>query len=140
MIPAAELAARQRDMPTTRSNAIGLIEGGAEGDAPERGHEPFRVRFHHRLGTERPRIHAHLADLWIVQAGSATLVTGGTLVGATQSPGDAPGELVGTSIEGGVSRTVASGDTIYVPAGVAHRFVDADLKYLAIHFPTAQPH
>ena len=65
-------------------------------------------------------IHAHFDDLMIVQQGSATLVTGGTVVDAKT---DANGETKGPRIEGGVSRTIQAGDVVIVPAGEPHQLL-----------------
>ena len=67
-------------------------------------------------------IHAHYDDLMIVQQGSATLVTGGSLVDAKTSP---EGESKGSRIEGGLSRTINVGDIIIVPAGQPHQLLVA---------------
>jgi quercetin dioxygenase-like cupin family protein len=56
----------------------------------------------------------------LVTEGSATLVTGGTVVdGHTNSDG----ETHGTSIKDGVSQTVSVGDIIHVPAGTPHQLL-----------------
>lgn len=65
-------------------------------------------------------IHAHFDDLMIVEQGSATIVTGGTIANAKT---DAEGETKGAHIEGGVSREVKPGDIIIVPAGVPHQLI-----------------
>jgi mannose-6-phosphate isomerase-like protein (cupin superfamily) len=65
-------------------------------------------------------IHAHFDDLMVVQQGSATLVTGGTVVDAKT---DANGETKGPRIEGGVSRTIQAGDVVIVPAGEPHQLL-----------------
>jgi mannose-6-phosphate isomerase-like protein (cupin superfamily) len=67
-------------------------------------------------------IHAHYDDLMIVQQGSATLITGGTIVDAKTS---ADGETKGPSIQGGVSRTIHVGDVVIVPAGDPHQLLIA---------------
>lgn len=67
-------------------------------------------------------VHAHFDDLMIVQAGKATLITGGTVVNArTASNGD----VRGSGIDNGISRTVVAGDVIIVPAGVPHQLLVA---------------
>jgi len=67
-------------------------------------------------------IHAHYDDLMIVQQGSATLITGGTVVDAKTG---ADGETHGTSVQGGKSQTIAVGDIVIVPAGVPHQLLVA---------------
>jgi mannose-6-phosphate isomerase-like protein (cupin superfamily) len=65
-------------------------------------------------------LHERFADLFYVLDGRATLVTGGTVVGA-QTIG--PGEIRGTSIEGGVHQELRAGDVAHVPASVPHQML-----------------
>jgi len=65
-------------------------------------------------------LHDEFADLYIVLEGSATLVTGGVLVGGL--PID-DGEYRGITIEGGVSQELQTGDLAHVPAGVPHQIL-----------------
>ena len=65
-------------------------------------------------------IHQHFDDLMIVQQGSATLVTGGTLADPNTGPN---GEIKGTSVQNGTSQTIAVGDIMIVPAGVPHQLL-----------------
>jgi mannose-6-phosphate isomerase-like protein (cupin superfamily) len=65
-------------------------------------------------------LHENFADLFYVLDGRATLVTGGTVVGA-QAIG--PGEIRGASIEGGVRQELRAGDVAHVPAGVPHQML-----------------
>jgi hypothetical protein len=65
-------------------------------------------------------LHENFDDLMIVEEGSATLVTGGSLV--EPKPG-ANGEVRGTSVQGGTSKTIGVGDVVIVPAGVPHQIL-----------------
>ena len=65
-------------------------------------------------------IHAHFDDVMLVTEGSATLVTGGTVVDAHTN---SDGETHGTSIKDGVSQTVSVGDVSHVPAGTPHQLL-----------------
>jgi mannose-6-phosphate isomerase-like protein (cupin superfamily) len=64
--------------------------------------------------------HEHEADIFVVERGSATLLSGGTIV---QRHTEKPGEIRGSSIEGGERRTVSTGDIIQIPAGVPHQLL-----------------
>jgi mannose-6-phosphate isomerase-like protein (cupin superfamily) len=73
-----------------------------------------------RTASGGAEIHAHFDDVMLVTEGSATLVTGGTVVdGHTNSDG----ETRGTRIQDGVSQTVSAGDVIHVPAGTPHQLL-----------------
>ncbi|MGD0347030.1 MAG: hypothetical protein ABSA85_09745 [Terracidiphilus sp.] len=65
-------------------------------------------------------VHERFADLFIVLAGAATLLTGGTVAGARIV---APGETRGVSIEGGTPQKLRSGDVAHVPAGTPHQML-----------------
>lgn len=67
----------------------------------------------------RPAIHPVEAEYATVLDGTGTLVTGGTLVGAKIVR---PGFVDGDRIEGGTARMLHKGDTVLIPAGVAHWF------------------
>jgi mannose-6-phosphate isomerase-like protein (cupin superfamily) len=71
-----------------------------------------------------PMVHAKSVDVWVVMAGSATVITGGTLVNPKQTvQGD---DTVGSAIINGVKQPLKPGDIVFVPTGVPHGF--ADLK------------
>ena len=65
-------------------------------------------------------LHQNVDDLMIVEEGSATLVTGGTL---TDPKTLSEGEIRGSSVKDGVSKTLAVGDVVIVPAGVPHQLL-----------------
>jgi mannose-6-phosphate isomerase-like protein (cupin superfamily) len=72
----------------------------------------------HREGTGSSEVHEHEADLFVIEDGEGTLITGGTLV---NSHVEKPGELRGSSIAGGERIHYAPGDIIHIPAGVPHQ-------------------
>ncbi len=78
------------------------------------------LRLYVRTHTGGAEMHAHFDDLMIVEIGSATLVTGGTL--ADRKNG-ANGESHGSIVEGGVARKISAGDVVIVPAGVPHQLI-----------------
>ena len=65
-------------------------------------------------------VHERFADLFVVLAGAATLVTGGTVAGARIV---APGETRGESIAGGTPQKLRPGDVVHVPAGTPHQML-----------------
>jgi uncharacterized protein GlcG (DUF336 family)/mannose-6-phosphate isomerase-like protein (cupin superfamily) len=64
-------------------------------------------------------VHTKDADLIYVLDGSATFVTGGSVVAGANI---APDEIRGPAINGGDTRTLAKGDVVVVPAGTPHWF------------------
>lgn len=81
----------------------------------------YMVHASHRDKPGSVEIHEQDADIIYVLAGSATLVTGGQIVGAHTS---ASGEIRGTEIKGGETRLLSPGDVIIIPAGTPHWFKD----------------
>lgn len=79
----------------------------------------YKVHASRRDGPGAAEIHLSDTDIFYVVEGSASFVTGGELIDPQRT---APGELRGAAIDGGVARTLAKGDVITIPAGVAHWF------------------
>jgi mannose-6-phosphate isomerase-like protein (cupin superfamily) len=80
------------------------------------------IKLSARTASGGAEIHAHFDDVMVVTEGSATLITGGTVVGGQTG---ADGETHGASIKDGVSQTISVGDVVHVPAGVPHQLVIA---------------
>lgn len=76
-------------------------------------------------------VHKDAADVMYIQGGSATLVTGGTVLEPKETTA---GEIRGTGISGGETRMLAKGDVIIVPRGVPHWFrqVNGTLLYYVV--------
>ena len=71
---------------------------------------------------DAPLVHSKSCDVWVVQAGTATAVTGGTLINPQKRAG--VDDVAGTEIQGGVEQPLTAGDVLYVPPGVPHGFKD----------------
>jgi mannose-6-phosphate isomerase-like protein (cupin superfamily) len=65
-------------------------------------------------------LHENFADVFYVLDGRATLVTGGTVVNARRI---GPGEMRGSSVEGGTRQDLRAGDVAHVPAGLPHQML-----------------
>jgi mannose-6-phosphate isomerase-like protein (cupin superfamily) len=74
----------------------------------------------YRDATGASEVHEHEADFFVVESGEATLVTGGKVVNPKTTK---PGEIRGSSIEGGEKRQVAKGDIVHIPAGTPHQLL-----------------
>jgi mannose-6-phosphate isomerase-like protein (cupin superfamily) len=77
---------------------------------------------HREPGPGMSESHRDWADLYFISSGKATLIVGGSIVGGKET---APGEVRGTSIEGGTRRTLAEGDVVHIPAGTPHHVIVA---------------
>ncbi|MEO5926630.1 MAG: hypothetical protein ABIR70_22635 [Bryobacteraceae bacterium] len=94
---------------------------------------PYQAQMEYRASVGTASVHETEAEMFYVIDGSATLVTGGKLVGETRN-GD---NLTGSAIEGGNSRTIGKGDFIMVPEKTAHWFskIDGVLVLMSLHLP-----
>ena len=72
----------------------------------------------HREGDGEAELHLTQADVMIIQTGSGTLKTGGTVDSPRNS---AANEVRGPSITGGEEKKVGAGDIIHIPAKVPHQ-------------------
>ena len=91
--------------------------------------------------------HDKVSEVYYIMQGTATLVTGGTMVNAKTRPADSPQVRqqdgpgsTGTSIEGGTTREVKDGDVIIIPGGTPHWFskIDGALAYLVVRIDPNQ--
>lgn len=85
------------------------------------GGRNYMVHASRRDGPGMAEVHARDTDIVYVLAGSARLVTGGTVVDGKET---APDEVRGASIANGEVRTISKGDVIVIPNGTPHWFQD----------------
>jgi mannose-6-phosphate isomerase-like protein (cupin superfamily) len=76
------------------------------------------VSFRNKSG--KGELHQQEADVMFILDGSATLVTGGTLVNPKTT---APNEVRGDSVKGGTSVTLHKGDVAHIPANTPHQML-----------------
>ena len=95
----------------------------------------YRLAVEYRRPPQRAASHATEAELWVVMSGSATIVTGGTIVDGQRATDST--NTFGAAIEGGTSQRVNEGDFLLVPEGVAHMITDAspDITFVSYEFP-----
>ena len=109
-LPDATLQAEFADMAKQKLITTRLIEGGA-----------YSLNTRHIVGSEPALIHKSIIEFYFVREGTATLVTGGTIVDG--------------KIRGGVERVVRPGDVVFIPPGVPHGIRDTTgISYLNVHF------
>jgi hypothetical protein len=74
-----------------------------------------------RLHTGDAERHQFFADQIVLQKGTITLITGGTMQGEhPNTTANRPGETLGSGIEGGKETTLHAGDIVRIPAGIPH--------------------
>jgi mannose-6-phosphate isomerase-like protein (cupin superfamily) len=74
----------------------------------------------YREGTGSSEVHEHDADIFVIQDGAGTLLTGGTMVNPHT---EKPGELRGSSISGGERHQFGPGTVFHIPAGTPHQML-----------------
>jgi mannose-6-phosphate isomerase-like protein (cupin superfamily) len=106
----AALQAEFADMKAQKRASTRLVEG-----------DTFSMNARDLTGPEAAQIHKTITEFYFVRDGSATLVTGGT--------------IVNKAIRGGVERVITPGDVVFIPPGVPHAIRDTTaISYLNIHF------
>ena len=130
LISATSLIAQTAQTPTLHTGAdlqqreAALIEtaktvptGFAVGTMDNYGND--RTLLVVRLHTGDAERHQFWADQIYVNHGDLILVYGGTMQ-QERSNGTAPGETLGSGIEGGKEIPLHTGDIIHIPAGIPH--------------------
>lgn len=68
-------------------------------------------------------LHEKFADVFVVLAGRATLVSGGHMVNGKST---GPGEVRGDSVQGGKEIMLNKGDIVHIPANIPHQLLLAN--------------
>ena len=144
---AASMAAAQQSLPATDVLAAAIqatlqqerADGRPVVDTPIRtvdaGGHNVGVGLVRRVGPAQGGSAAHdkVTEVYYIIEGAGTLVTGGSLVGAERRQSanatvtgiNGPG-VSGTTIANGVSRRIAKGDVVIIPAGTPHWWSSVD--------------
>jgi len=111
---------RAASAPVTRFEAGTVAAAFAKG-VPLLEVAGYKIHASRREAPGMAEVHDWETDVMYVLEGSATIVTGGTVVDPKVVE---PGQIRGPMIEGGESRRVAKGDVVVIPAGTPHWFKD----------------
>ena len=123
---AADLKAAIAKLPPDRASAAARVFSLA----------PYNINVERRLPQpQNASLHEAQAEFFYVIEGSATMLTGGTLVAPTRTGTN----LQGTGIEGGTRNPLKPGDFLMVPSGVAHQFVDLTSPVLVMSMYLPDP-
>ena len=85
----------------------------------------------HRDKAGQVEVHDKETDVIYVIEGSATFMTGGTMIGGKTTK---PDQHIGSGMEGGQTHRLTKGDVIVVPAGTTHWFkeVPQSISYYVV--------
>ena len=106
--------------------AQAITKGGDLVKAPD-----LTVLGSHRAGPGQVEVHDKETDVFYVMEGTATFITGGSMIGGKPS---GPGQWRGSDIKGGETHQLAKGDVIVIPAGIPHWFkvVSPSINYYVV--------
>jgi mannose-6-phosphate isomerase-like protein (cupin superfamily) len=89
------------------------------------GGSDFAASGARRAGPGQVEVHDKETDLFYVIDGTATFITGGTMIGGKLVR---PDQWQGTDIQGGEVHHLKKGDFIAIPAGTPHWFKDVPIQ------------
>lgn len=116
----AVASAQQPAPQVTYLDAEKFAALAAKGGALANGAD-FAASLARRNKPGQVEIHTKETDIFFIVDGSATFVTGGTMIGGKETR---PNQMLGTDIEGGQTHQLKKGDFISIPAGIPHWFKD----------------
>jgi glc operon protein GlcG len=96
----------------------------------------YKIHASHRDGPGVVEVHTKDTDIIYVLEGTATFVTGGTVVEGKNIEAE---EIRGKDLKGGETRTITKGDVIVVPHGIPHWFkeVNGPINYYVVKVRSA---
>jgi glc operon protein GlcG len=91
----------------------------------------YKVHASHREGPGVVEVHTRDTDIIYMLEGTATLITGGTIVDGKNIE---PEEIRGKDVNSGETRQITKGDVIIIPNGVPHWFkeVKGPINYYVV--------
>ena len=127
---AAEASNKAASLPVTYLPAKQVSQAFVKGMPLVRGNN-YKVDASHRDEPGMVEVHTRDTDIIYMLEGSATLVTGGTLVDAKTIE---PEEIRGRESKGGDTRIVTKGDVVVIPNGTPHWFkeVKGPINYYVV--------
>ena len=92
--------------------------------------DPGLIVLAQRRGAGEVEYHDHTNHVFIMVEGEATMVVGGTMVGARRT---SPDQMRATAIQGGETHHLTRGDVITIPAKTPHWWKDVPTKTVAYY-------
>jgi mannose-6-phosphate isomerase-like protein (cupin superfamily) len=85
--------------------------------------------------TGEAEVHMAFNDIYVVESGHAKITVGGKVTGNRET---IPTEWLGGDISGGTDYSLATGDVLFIPAGVPHKVLvspEASITYVLVKTP-----
>ena len=125
-------------LPPARATAIGDSLAPAASRTAQLAKGPgYTYAVTHRDSAGGIELHAAWTDVFVIESGSATELSGGRMLDGREST---PGEWRGGHVEGATRAPLHAGDVVVIPAGTPHQMLLAPgerITYLA--FKIAKP-
>ena len=102
------------------STTVNVVSPSGSSGATVEDYGSYKIQLSVRSVSGGAEVHAHWDDVMMVEQGSATLITGGTVVDGKTG---ADGETHGSKTENGQSQKISPGDVLTVRAGTAHQLI-----------------
>jgi mannose-6-phosphate isomerase-like protein (cupin superfamily) len=134
----ASVSAPATVMSADRLRAVGDSLTPAASRTAQLGHGPgYTYAVTHRDSSGGLEVHRDWTDVFVVEAGSATLLTGGVAEGAQETT---PGEWRGGTARGATRAPIKGGDVVVIPAGTPHQMLLGPREQITyIAFKVAAP-
>ena len=116
----APARAQQPADQVTYVDAAKVAEAFAKGGALATGSDHIASVLR-RVKPGQVEVHTKETDIFYIVDGTATFVTGGTVVGQKELRAN---QMTGTDIQSGQTHQLKKGDFITIPAGIPHWFKD----------------
>ncbi len=128
---AAKTSLGRSESPKVSYLPAAKVSKGFEKGMPLLEIENYKVHASHRDGPGMVEVHTRDTDIIHMLEGTATLVTGGTIVDGKNIDAE---EIRGKEVKDGETRQITKGDVIIVPNGVPHWFkeVNGPLNYYVV--------
>jgi mannose-6-phosphate isomerase-like protein (cupin superfamily) len=125
------------DLHTQIDNLISVAKTKGSSGTTIEDYGRYKIQLSARTTSGGAEVHAHWDDVMTVEQGSATLITGGTVVDAKTG---ADGETHGPKIDGGHSQQIHPGDVLTVHAGTPHQLLlEPNTTYAAVVIKIHEP-
>ena len=130
--PTPSATAPAQIVPSARARAIGDSLSPAASRTAQLAQGPgYTYAVTHRDSTGGLELHAAWTDVFVIESGSATELSGGRMVDGREAT---PGEWRGGRVEGATRAALHPGDVVVIPAGTPHQMILAPgerITYLA---------
>lgn len=109
-----------KNVQSQTSSLVSAAKASGSSGATLGDYSSHAIKLSIRTASGGAEVHAHYDDIFLVTEGTATLITGGTVIDPTTGK---DGETKGRGIRNGTARTIAKGDIVHIPAGTPHQLV-----------------